>query len=217
MGPCATSRLPLPNALGTRAISRDAKGRYGCFLHAPATPPKKPVAKRLPSMATVGARRQPGRSENLYFVGFLGRRRPAATMLEPIRFPLALPNFGSKGRTGNLEHIGDERCGFCRTIDSYRAVSRRSAELLNHGGGDCLGARLGEVHAPTGAVAFQAISHVKVLLEMVSQGKIQEWPACRRQLHRCCQAALDERDVTGRQVPVQLRHVRVNFDALRRT
>ena len=48
------------------------------------------------------------------------------------------------------------------------------------------------------------MADVPVLLEVVAQREVQERPARGRELHRRGQPALDDRQVAGRQVPVQV-------------
>ena len=78
------------------------------------------------------------------------------------------------------------------------------------------GRRLVVRHAPAGAVAVEAVPHVEVLLEVVAQREVEERPPGGRELHRRRQAALDDGEVAGGEVPVQVRHERPDLDARRR-
>ena len=95
-----------------------------------------------------------------------------------------------------------------------RAPSRLDRAVVD-GAVDLLGDRLGDrppgrrrrvVHAAAGAVPLQPMADVAVLLEVVPQREVQERPARGRgQLHRRRQAALDDREVAGDEVAVQVR------------
>ena len=72
------------------------------------------------------------------------------------------------------------------------------------------------VHVPAGAVAVEAVPHVAVLLEVVAQREVEERPPGGGELHRRREAALDDREVAGGEVAVQVRHERPDLDARRR-
>jgi hypothetical protein len=59
------------------------------------------------------------------------------------------------------------------------------------------------------------VADVAVLLEMVAQREVQERSAARSQLHRRGKSALDDGQVAGRKVPVEVRNEGADFDALR--
>lgn len=80
--------------------------------------------------------------------------------------------------------------------------------------GDRLGRRVLEVHPPPGAVALQAVADVEVLLEVVPQREVDERPPVGRQLHRGRKAALNDREVAGGEVPVEVVDVGANLEPL---
>src|SRR5579863_8365100 len=94
------------------------------------------------------------------------------------------------------------------------AVQHFSANFLGDRGCDDLGCRLLKIHTATSPVAFQPMSHVEVLLEMMSQGKIQERPLGCSQLHRSGQSALHHRHITNGEVSVQLVDIGAHFESL---
>ena len=73
------------------------------------------------------------------------------------------------------------------------------------------GVEVVEVHAAPGSVAPKAVPYVEVLLEVVTQWEVEERPPVRRQLHRRRQPALDDGEVAGCKVTVELVDVRMNL------
>ena len=65
-----------------------------------------------------------------------------------------------------------------------------------------------------GAVPVQAVSHVEVLLEVVSQRDVEEGATGGRQLHRRGQASLDDGQVRDREVPVEVRHELMDLETV---
>jgi hypothetical protein len=57
-----------------------------------------------------------------------------------------------------------------------------------------------------------SLAHVEVLLEVVAEREVQERPPVRRQLHRRGQSALDDGEVAGGEMPVELVHVRAYLE-----
>ena len=58
--------------------------------------------------------------------------------------------------------------------------------------------------APPGAVALEPVADVEVLLEVVAEREVEERPPVGGQLHRGRQPALDDREVAGGQVAVEV-------------
>lgn len=56
-------------------------------------------------------------------------------------------------------------------------------------------------------VAFEPMADVEALLEVVAQREVEERPLLRGQLHRRRETALDDCQVTGRQVTVEVVHI----------
>ena len=77
-------------------------------------------------------------------------------------------------------------------------------KLLDDGRGDRLRRRSAEVHRATGSIAIESMADMEVLLEVMPQREIDERPPVRGQLHRGRQPALDQRNVTDREMPVEL-------------
>ena len=71
-----------------------------------------------------------------------------------------------------------------------------------------------EVHAASGVVAREPVADVEVLLEVVAKREVEERAPVRRQLHRSGQTALDDGEVAGGKVPVQLVHVGAHLEPL---
>ena len=69
-----------------------------------------------------------------------------------------------------------------------------------------------EVHAASGAVALESVADVEVLLEVVAEREVEERASVRRQLHRRRQAALDDGEIAGGEVPVELVHVGADLE-----
>ncbi len=55
--------------------------------------------------------------------------------------------------------------------------------------------------------------HVEVLLEVVAQWEVEEWPPAGRQLHAGGEPALDDGEVARSEVPVELVDVRADLEA----
>ena len=97
-----------------------------------------------------------------------------------------------------------------------RPVVDRAVDLLGDRRGDHLRAGTRRSPCSARAVALEPVPDVAVLLEVVAQREVQERPAGRGQLHRRRQAALDDRQVARREVPVQIRDEGPHLDAGRR-
>ena len=69
---------------------------------------------------------------------------------------------------------------------------------------DLLGPVVLEVHEAPGAVALEPVPDVQVLLKVVAERKDEERPLVGGQLHRRRQPALDDRQVAGREVAVEV-------------
>src|SRR5581483_7592889 len=80
-------------------------------------------------------------------------------------------------------------------------------DLIGDRGGDRLRRRVAIGHPSAGAVSLQAVTDVEVLLEVVLEWEVEERPTVGRQLHRCGQAALDDRDVASGKMAVEVVHV----------
>ena len=85
-----------------------------------------------------------------------------------------------------------------------RPVVDLAPDLLGDRGGDLVRAVGLEVHAAPGAVALEPVADVEVLLEVVPEREVEERPPVRGQLHRRRQAALDDREVAGGEVAVEV-------------
>ena len=93
-----------------------------------------------------------------------------------------------------------------------RPVADVAADLLGDRRRDHVGRRGVEVHAPPGAVAVEAMADVEVLLEVVAQREVEERPPARRELHRRRQAPLDDGEIAGREVAVEVGHVGADLE-----
>ena len=83
----------------------------------------------------------------------------------------------------------------------------------NHGVGDHVRRRGGELHAPSGAIAVEAVRDMEVLLEVVLEREVEERRSGRRELHAGREAALHEGQIAGGEMAVE---VRARRRALRR-
>ena len=99
---------------------------------------------------------------------------------------------------------GDHPAARCAPSVSTGRYSTLAADLHRDRLGNGLGTGAVVVHAPPRAVAVESVPDVIILLEMVPEREIQEWSAQRGQFHAGGQPALDHRDVTGGQLPVQI-------------
>ena len=68
---------------------------------------------------------------------------------------------------------------------------------------------------PAGAVTLEPVPHVEVLLEVVPEREEEERASVRGQLHRRREPALDDGEVAGGQVPIQVVDVRADLEARR--
>ena len=94
------------------------------------------------------------------------------------------------------------------------AVVDVASDLLRDRFCDLLGWGVVVVHAAPGAVAFQAMADVKVLLEVVAQREVDEGPLVRGQLHRRREASLHNGEVAGGEVAVEVVHVGDHLQAV---
>src|SRR5215212_11786810 len=102
------------------------------------------------------------------------------------------------------EQFRDQRRGARGPVGLDWPVIDLAPDLLGNRGGDLGGAIGLEVHAAAGAIAREPVAHVEVLLEVVAQREVEERPPAGGQLHRCGQAALDDRQVAGREVLIEV-------------
>ena len=91
-----------------------------------------------------------------------------------------------------------------------RSISSAIAAAMTSGGDVAV------AQHPARPVALQPVADVALLLEVVLERDVQERPPCRRELHRRREAALDDREVAGDEVAVQVRDERPHLDAGRR-
>src|SRR5205823_3190248 len=111
----------------------------------------------------------------------------------PGRDPVRIISISPNWRTDlALEQLGDALSGPRGAVALDVAVVDLASHLLRDRLGDPLGGRIVEVHAAAGGVAFEAVADVEVLLEVVAQREVDEWPLVRRQLHRGRQSALHQ-------------------------
>src|SRR3972149_320812 len=106
-----------------------------------------------------------------------------------------------------LQQLGDQASRPRGSVGPHRAVVDRASDLLGDRGGDLLRAIGAEVHRPPRAVAVEAVADVEVLLEVVTEREVEEGPAVCGQLHGRCEPALDDREVAGGEMAVELVHV----------
>ena len=71
------------------------------------------------------------------------------------------------------------------------------------------------VHAASRAVALEAVADMAALLEVVAEREVEERPAGGGELHRGRQPALDDGEVTRREVLIEVRHEAADLDAHR--
>ena len=67
-----------------------------------------------------------------------------------------------------------------------------------------------------GAVTIEPMGDVEVLLEMVLEREVEEGRSGRGQLHAGRETALHQRQIAGRQMPVEIRHESAHLDTGRR-
>ena len=68
------------------------------------------------------------------------------------------------------------------------------------------------VHASPGAVLLEPVADVEVLLEMVSEREVEEGASVGGELHRRGQPALDDGEVAGGEVAIELGNVRPDLE-----
>src|SRR5690606_25072163 len=108
----------------------------------------------------------------------------------------------------------DKLGGPSSTIGLDRAVCDLASDLTRDRIRDLVRVGRRELHVSTGTVPVEAVPYVEVLFEVVVQREVEERAARGRQLHGRGQAALDDGQVTYRQVPVQTIDVAVNLEAV---
>src|SRR5713226_6193142 len=115
-----------------------------------------------------------------------------------------------------LQELGDAGGGAGRAVRLNGLVRDLAANFFGEGGGDDLRRRSFEVHAPTGAVTIEPVPDVEVLLEVVAEREIQKRPPVRGELHRRGEPALDHRNVTRREMAIELVNVCTDLEPVRR-
>src|SRR3954447_14934078 len=114
---------------------------------------------------------------------------------------------------GQSQKLGD-RCRRPRcTVGLDGVVVDVAADLGGDRGGDLLGPVEFEVHAPSGAVALEAVADVEVLLEVVAKREVEERSLVGGQLHRGGESALNDGEVAGGEVAVEVMHVGAHLES----
>ena len=93
------------------------------------------------------------------------------------------------------------------------AHSHWSGAALITRDGKLVGVGVPVVHVAAGSVLVEAVPDVEVLLEVVDEREVEEWPPRRRQFHGGRETSLDHGDVRGCQVPVEPLDVPVDLEA----
>src|SRR5579875_3117091 len=124
--------------------------------------------------------------------------------------------FFVRSNASMLEHFADERGGLLRAVGGHRGVVDASPKLLLDRGRDRFRCRRVVVHRPAGPIARETVTPAKALLEMMLERKENEWLARRREFHRRREAALHQRHVACREMPVQIRDERAHLDLPKR-
>ena len=126
------------------------------------------------------------------------------------------PRFHRGGgiRARDQSRSASSRGGPGGAVAGDRQVVDLPAELTDDRGGQPVRVGgVGVVEAVAGAVPLQPVPDVEVLLEVVAQRDVDERAAVGGQLHAGGQPALDQRDVAGGQVLVQVRQVAADGQA----
>ena len=66
-------------------------------------------------------------------------------------------------------------------------------------------------------MAVEAVGDVELLLEVLAEREVDEPASCRGELHRGCEAALDDGDVASGEMPVQVGEVPADFEPIDRS
>src|SRR5215211_1441368 len=136
-------------------------------------------------------------------ISFPGRRGSHRRLTPAIRWNFPI---GHSPATGS-QQLPDQSGGPRRTVGLDWPIGHVRPELVADRRCNGFGRGGAEVHQPAGPVALEPVADVEVLLEVMPEREIEERTSVRGQLHAGREAALDDGEVAGGQVPVQVGHV----------
>jgi hypothetical protein len=116
--------------------------------------------------------------------------------------------------TSGSEELRDRCGGPGCAVGLDGAVVDLSPYLLGDCGGYLRRAVELEVHAPTGPVALEAVAYMEVLLEVMPQWEVQERAPVGGQLHRRREPTLDDGEIAGSEMTVEVVLVGPQFQPL---
>src|SRR5687767_3332761 len=106
-------------------------------------------------------------------------------------------------RSKVLQKLRDQPGRASRTIGLHGAIAHLATDVLSDGVGDDVWRGGREIHASSGAIAAKTVRDMVVLLEVMAQREVQERPLIRCQLHRGGEAALNDCEITSREVAIK--------------
>ncbi|MGY4447179.1 hypothetical protein ACVWZR_001839 [Bradyrhizobium sp. i1.3.1] len=129
----------------------------------------------------------------------------------------ALPDLtrNSPSETPPSNEIGKHASGTDRAVGFNQHEPCQGLQHVNHGMGNHVRRRGLKFHASSGAISVETMGDVEILLEVVLERKTDEGRPRSREFHACRQAALNERQIAGREVAIEIRHESTQFDACR--
>jgi DNA-binding CsgD family transcriptional regulator len=116
------------------------------------------------------------------------------------------PHPALAGAPASSDQLGEPGCGSTRAVPLDVAVVDLAADIGRDRIRDDVRSGRLKVEPVTGAIALKLVGDVVVLFEVVPQGEVQERTPVRGQLHRRGEAALNDREVTGCEMAVQVVH-----------